>query len=213
MDDTLEQLIKSIQTHSIVYLPKKKIELFTNNDLSDLEEYEILNHLFYIGEKVASIKNDPEHLKVIKKQGILKNNTFTLLKLKSTLDSLTFEYIKNEYFNQVNGWLIIYEFIKDNAKKDATNYTPSIQGLLDLQYFILQKHSVELQRLLSSTFKGLQQQNTKTNFLKKTNQNQNNTTPTPTNTELFKEKKQKSPYPTEKEIDNYLLKHVFNVKL
>lgn len=212
MDNTLQQIIKNITRPLLFFIPRNAAEFKTNQDMSALEKCKYLNHL-YVSDKhgnVNSIDNSFDYVQILGKEKLLKNNIFTLLKIKNNIGNQAFEYAVEQYWAEVDSWVSATKFIKNEAKNQANNYDPIVQDYLVIQHHALQQHLIELQKYITPSFKVAQPQpNIKHHIVQTINQKNN----TITDIEFPKNKTQKLSKPTEKEVDNYLLEQIFNVKL
>ncbi|WP_178988640.1 hypothetical protein [Winogradskyella schleiferi] len=203
-NDILElstQLMRPI----ICYFPQ---EVF--NDI-DTKHAEILEKIQFTDTLILlDINGDPylfenkiEQIELLKKEKVLKSNTLKLIEFKAKYDIETFKYHFESYIEDLETWVESSDYIRLNAKTEASNYFEEIQPYLQLQYDNLKQHHTELlQRFSNVMYKPL-----KTEELVKIN------IPKSQSSEKPKKGREKRILPNDNEIDNYLLESIFGLDL
>ncbi|MBP8792923.1 MAG: hypothetical protein KBE41_05725 [Lutibacter sp.] len=147
LDANFDILIKTTINHVAFYIPSA---IFSKNSLTSikgqipdnfLDDLTILNvHLgFCVFEK--QLFNDL----IVKKPKLLENNIFLLLQLKKELDDFEFNYILKKYFEKVEFYTAIAEWLFLNLTKyNKKNIDTTTIGLFGIQSATYKTHFIEL---------------------------------------------------------------------
>ena len=146
LNKDMQDLIDNINRSLIFYIPRGLFNNVQKKHLDELENVGFLNTLFYMNAKgdPKLVNHSTEYVKLLSKDKILKSNVFELLDLKVKLDKKTFHYLIKGYFKELHSNINFTEAISKEAKNNATNYKPQIQGYLDLQFKQLLTHKEEV---------------------------------------------------------------------
>ena len=142
----MRELIRSIRNPIILYLPARLFPSMKEFHVKSLESYDIINTLIIYDEdgEAKPLTNKVFVLKLLEKPKILRSNIFQLLKYKSILDNSAFKFLLDDYLSEMDTWIATTEVIKTDAKKDTKNYQLEFQEYLYLQYDALIYHKKEL---------------------------------------------------------------------
>jgi len=188
MEELLEKIIRPI----IFYFPRYPLEFALGKSLKSFDSIGFTNALVVVDKDGNNkyLAKGMEAFVLLEKEKILKQNVLELLKTKESQDEASFNYLKSNYFKELDAWIKTTKIFKERAKIDTKNYINEIQGYLVLQHRLLKEHQIELQRY----FEDPDQIKT---------------------TEIIvgdkKSKTQKIQLISEKEVDNYLMTYVFNL--
>lgn len=231
------KLIEELIEHIGYYLPKT---IIPDKALEELEGK--INSLFFDELSVLDLHYGIGAFEVLefnllqqKKRNKLERNIFKLVKKKSELEAFEFAYILEKYWDQLNFFVYIAYWLKTNLSKyHKTKMELTLIGSFEMQYHLYLTHSNEFKR----RFKGIIEFREKSNFTaieivqdymqnlitryslatdkntppEKTNLAQTATKNTATKSEKKSVKTKKVPLLTEKEIEDFLLESVFNIK-
>lgn len=142
----MQDLLKSLMNSFIYYIPRSLFPNVKPEHLEQLEKLVYHKRLFYTDAKGKDtlLKKTSEHFQIIDKPKVLKSNIFELLDLKSRLDKDAFHYLIDDYLSNLDKLIRITDCIKNEAKTDTQNYEPEIQIYLDIQYKQFYDHKEEL---------------------------------------------------------------------
>ena len=213
----METLLQKINRNIIFYISRKLLEQHSGRELSSLDEIRMTSNLVHIDSEgnTKYITSGFRSIALLAKERELNGNVFELLKMKSTIEKNAFSFLLDNYFTELDTWIKITDMIKRFAKHETVNYLPIIQDPLDLQYRVLVHHKekikehfgdwklrVDLERVFGNP-PPIKKIEINKKFFKDTNTNDS--------IEKTKNIKKKTQLITEKEVDNYLLKTIFNV--
>ena len=188
----MEELLERITRPILFYLPRYPLELIVEKSLKSFDTIGLTNSLVAVDKNgnMKYLTSGSEVLILLEKEKILKQNVLELLKAKESQENTSFNYLKSNYLKELDAWIKTTKIFKERARIDTQNYIKEIQGYLVLQHRLLKEHQNELQRYFEDPY-------------------QINTT------EIIvgdkKSKIQKIQLISEKEVDNYLMTHVFNL--
>ncbi len=212
----MQDLILSIRRPFIVYLPSNLIELMDKQSIGEFENSNLIDHLiFYDGKgKPHDINFGFDNLEIMNRERILKSNLFQLLDLENTLSDKTFKFLLDEYKVSLNTWYNFALLCRDDAKNKAKNYFDGIQFYLDIQFNAINDHRKEIMVKFGSVNKEFNINGLK-KFLEKENNFLDSNVQHVSKVDLsLTEKQNKKPLLlSDVEADNYLLKHVFHLKI
>lgn len=214
--------IKRIRKPIIFFLPKEGFDgILEEKELNDLQEVGFLNTLVIteIDGATLPITKGEQCLMILEKDSILKNSVLEFLHLKSELNESAFYYLYDDYMKNLSKWIMTAEFVKTEAKTKAKNYFKEVQSYLELQHKFLKLHQKELNSHFGDWKMkyALDRFNKSKSTTKKTNLSQssipipNNIVETATSSSNSNSKKKKKL--SVAEVDDYLLKSVFNVEI
>ena len=140
-------LIENIKQPIVFYLPRKPFENIIEIDISPLDKIGYFNSLFVTDNKgeTKMLSNGFGYIQLTEKTKILKANLFELIELRSKLDKKAFYYLIDDYFIELNNWVMITDSVRKNAKTEANNYKSYVQNYLELQYNSLKEHQTKLE--------------------------------------------------------------------
>ncbi|WP_299117561.1 hypothetical protein [uncultured Winogradskyella sp.] len=146
LNSDMQSLIDNIKHPLVFYLSRSLFENATQKDLKPLEDLGLFNTLVLMNHKGEPkvISNALQYAQLSEKNKILKTNVFELLELRSKLDKKAFHYLIDEYFKELNNWIVIMDSVREKAKTEANNYKPYMQDYLEHQYETLKTHQKEL---------------------------------------------------------------------
>ena len=212
----MQDLILSIRRPFILYLPSNLVELMDKHSLRFFENSNLIDHLiFYDGRgKPHDINFGFDILEILNRERILKSNLFQLLDLESNLSDKTFKFLLEEYKVSLNTWYNFALLCRDDAKNKAKNYYDGIQFYLDTQFNAINDHREEVMVKFGSVNKEFDINRLK-KFLENENKSLNSNAQYVSKVGLsLVEKQNKKPLLlSDAEADNYLLKHVFHLKI
>ncbi|MFP4846095.1 hypothetical protein [Winogradskyella sp. PE311] len=218
----MEVLMESIKQPILFFIPSQRYEQLSDKELINLEKIGFLNTLFITNSSgdTKPITKGTELLQILEKSKIFKANVFQLLELKSTLDKDAFHYLIDDYFKELSSWITATDIVQEEAKNRVINYKPEMQEYLKLQHEVLVAHQLELNKHFGkwkSHFEIRRILNISDNNSFNGDKSTNVTLPIKQKpTQLKIDKPTKSAKPKTKaistnEVDQHLLKSVFNV--
>ena len=204
IDHLLESLLHNIRRPIIFYISSDKMQEFFKKDMSLLKRIGITDTLVVLdrNNNPKVIDNGFEAMVILNKTESIKHNTFKLLNCKSELNKAALNYLLNEYMSTLETFISLTQYVKNNAANETQNYMAEIQGYLDLQYNVLQKHRSEVEKLIEDW-----------NITPKENSEklEDKTQLLTSNKRKTSKKTEKQPFVTVDDADRFLLKTIFNV--
>ena len=213
----LDKLIKVIHNPGVYCFPRKILEYGTDDDFSLFDKIGLTNNLIvYKEEKHFDLKSSLDILFIMNKSQSLSSNIFEILKMRKDLDPESFSFFLKKYLNTIVLWLKVVKLTRDEAKECATNYSPELQRLLNIQYDNLIYHQKELHGYIIKWHKGSKDVGS-IHTRKEINQGQK-TTELNLSELAIKDKpsskhnkKENKPLPSIAEVDQFILSKVFNI--
>tara|TARA_Y100000815_G_C13164764_1_gene433145 strand:- start:361 stop:744 length:384 start_codon:yes stop_codon:yes gene_type:complete len=122
--NTLESLLLGISQPAIFFLPRQLFEKAIGKDLSELDSIKFTNHLIVRNkeDKYKLYSNVYDVLPLMDKKVILNSNFFEILKMREQQSDDTFKFFIDQYFAELDTWLIVAELTKNNARLQTMNY-------------------------------------------------------------------------------------------
>lgn len=142
----LEKMLTKIKQPALFFYPRDAFEKVIGQDMKDLDSIGFTNTLIvrYEDGKIRPLQHAYEAMILLGRDKILSDSLFAILKMSSSLDKEAFLFFLNEYTQHLSAWLNVTEITKNDAKHKASNYDPSIQNYLNLQYQNTLDHFEEL---------------------------------------------------------------------
>jgi len=228
LNNDMQDLITTVRKPIIFYFPDRIFPEMDTSTVKQLEEIDFLNTLLCLDREGEPTLFDEgfNHLSLLSKPKILKSNIFQLLEMKANLNEDTFLYLLKDYTKEVDTWVSVTDVIKKDAKTEAVNYREGIQSYLDFQHMSLARHEAELKTQFGKWKQEIELERVSKlfglspimNSKPKENQNlsfnENNAKGTFEKKKIILNKPNKKRiYLTDEDVDKYLLKTVFNVKI
>ncbi len=221
MSKDYQKLLLSVQRPILLFVPGRLLKTLDNDSVEFLRSVKLLNHLIFYDSKgkATIITHGFETMELFKKTKILKSNVLYLLEQEAKSGSKAFKFLINDYKEELETWLNVTESCKNNAAKDTDNYFEGLQVYLDMQYDMIKTHQKEILHRFRSKKQSFNA-NRITKFIEnntKINSNQKLKDSVKINIDnrslqpIIKSKKKPILLLSEKEVDNYLLKCIFNV--
>lgn len=226
---------KSLQKWNIELLSNLWYELvfyiaetdFTKSLLQGLDsniKSELLSKVFIVDKRLGPIaykKNMNEG--ALAKGKMLEDNMYLLLKMKRKLETHEFDFLLDNYFKQAETCFFITNWIHIDMDTNLSNeLNNNLKGILRLQHTSCKEHFGKLIKYFYPNRDELPESNPNVletlrehfpNLLKKKNETRNfNLATFPKFKKIFIPPKKKELLITEKEVELFLLKSVFNLK-
>ena len=147
LDNIHSQLVFNMASPIMFFVP----ETLITKELEERYEPELLELFF---NKILVIENDgsvnslsktTKITNVTSKNTQLDKNLFQLLELKETLKTYQFDFLIKKYYDQVNFFVLISEWLSENLETHFKELDPSISAYFSIQEIAFQMHFETLQ--------------------------------------------------------------------
>lgn len=221
----MQDLINSVYIPMVCYFPSRILELSPNKVPDGIGTSPLFNTLFIVKENGESaLYMEIYALEIYKKEHVFNSNVFKLLEIKGRNNADAFKFLIEKYISQVRSYDDAFIWIYENVEQDVANVSVSALNNLQFQKDITGQHLNELEKRFpdynSVPTESLESllTNTKitTNCLEeqiRENTILESTLGEPQNHKHKTQKRKKVVLATTDEVDEYLLKTVFNVKI
>lgn len=222
LNKTMTRLVESIRKPSLFYFPRNLFDGIEGINLDALEKIGFLNTMIFIDKQgdVKPYKGGMEPMVLVGKDKLLKANIFELLTHKSNLDESSFYFLLKEYNKELQNWVFTTKLIEDDAGEHVKNYQAHIQPYLKAQRVTLEVHRDEMKENFGSWESAIDLKRFLDLTKKKVFKNEDINVPKlkskglkKPQIDVRKKTKRNVSLIGDEEADEYLLKHVFNVKL
>lgn len=142
---TYNQLVENIWVNVLFYIPESNLVKMFLKKLKGLEEIDtttIYNKVFVIDVMLGPIVlKEKANYQIGLKKEMLEDNIYLLLKKKKRLNKLEFEFILDRYFEQVELFFYISNWISEDLKTNTQiKISDKTKGLLKFQYKYYKTH-------------------------------------------------------------------------
>ena len=159
MGEIFQKLSLNLMMASIMYLPKKLVELmFTDSDDPDASIFlESSNKIFVIEKNGHNyfLKDESPYIEILSKRSLLDSNILLLLNLKGDHTDLAFEFILENYRDQLYLFENASLWLKDNLKNNIESFSNNTFKSFELQHELYLNHIQEINHRFNNPLKRL----------------------------------------------------------
>jgi len=142
---TYNLLVKNCWIDALFYIPESNLATAFLKKLKGIEKLDtmdIYNKVFVIDQQIGPMEFDEENSNsIISKKELLENNIYLLIKKKKQLNKLEFEFILDRYFEQVELFFYVSNWIKKDLQTNTQiEISDKTRGLLVFQYQYYKNH-------------------------------------------------------------------------
>lgn len=163
MNDTnskYNDLIAQIHSNFIFYISKSN---FTNEEFENLpeESKSLLNKIIYFDadDLVPIYDNSLALLNLMSKPTLLKRNCFKLIDYKEALNESSFNYLAENYFNELTVFVSISNELYLDFEKKSPILDDNVKAMFNLQNINFKNHLEEVQKITGFSTPILNEQN------------------------------------------------------
>jgi hypothetical protein len=222
----LEKLTKNIYIPMVFYIPYALFPNLSEDSRKKLDDVQFFNTMgiFNIQEDVKPLIGSISSIDIAKKSSVLKRNFIQLVEFEGQLSSEAFSHVINEYLNSAHAYNYIYTWMVKHVENDIPSIKGDYKNFFIYQEEALNQHILELNdRFLfynkpietTESFNDIFEKGkavfTLNNDLKSALIQSN--IPSKKPPKITPIRKDKFPLPTDEDVDDMLLKSVFNVNI
>lgn len=220
----MQELITSVYMPMLFYIPSGIFLLSPKKVPEGMESHPLFDTLLIIKEngEETLYREEFHALEIYKKEHVLNSNIYMLMEIKARNNEDAFKYLIENYIAQLRSYYDTYVWMCDHVEQDVVDVSDTAKNNLEFQKAITRQHLEVLETRFpefdTMASESVESVLANTNIIAQKNDIQINggytiETPLVEPSKHKPQKRKKVLLATEREVDDYLLKTIFNVKV